>query len=619
MIFSSLITAQKGKAFLKALLHSCAIIMILSGIALAADRDVIIGYDKPVGVLEKEQVQSHSGMVKKDFHLVNAISARVPEDRIEEMRKGPGIRYIVNDTIYKAADEYSSSWGVQYIGSKSVHNQNIIGTGVKIAVLDTGIDYNHEDLRSNYKGGYDFVNNDQDPWDDNCLSYYKTCHGTHVSGIIAAEHNGIGVVGVAPGASIYAVKVLDGGGFGTASLVLSGIEWAKNNGMNIISMSIESTENNSAVFDAVNAAYNSGILLVAAGGNTRGGAVLYPAAYDSVIAVTAIDQNGQRASFSPIGQKIEVAAPGVGINSTVQGGYGFLSGTSMAAPHVTGVAALIFSTNFADVNHDGLSDNKDVREIIRNSAYDAGSPGKDDVYGYGIVDASNALLGISAYANADLSITKDDGVSRIIAGDGKTYTYIIAVKNHGPSDATGVQIFDTWPGGFIRGTVTTSQGTCDTAINFTCDLGILPRDGTANINVSYTVPNTSIGNYTNRIEVRSTGADNNASNNIAEDKNIVEILLNLIVKSDSPNKNAKKVSLSKGNYSLTITNRNLSKVNMKVYENGVFRNNLSSSYKLRRSQVVNSNINITAPELDFMFIPYGDKGSMGTVTIRRSS
>lgn len=625
---------QKGRAVLKATLYSCVIIIILSGIALAADLDVIIGYHDPVGVSENEQIQSHGGEVKKDFHLVNAISARIPEDKIEEMKKDPGVVYIMNDTIFRSTDEYSSSWGVQYIGSQPVYNQNIDGTGIKIAVLDTGIDYNHPDLAGNYKGGYDFVNNDPDPWDDNCLSLYKTCHGTHVSGIIAAEHNGIGVVGVAPGASIYAVKVLDGGGFGTASTVLSGIEWAKNNGMNIISMSLESTENNTAVLDAVNAAYNSGILLVAAGGNTGGGPVLYPAAYDSVIAVTAIDQNGQRASFSPVDQKIEVAAPGVRINSTVcivadlshclQGGYGYLSGTSMATPHVTGVAALIFSTNFADANGDGLKDNKDVREIIRNTAFDAGMPGKDDVYGYGIVDASKALLGIStyansAYANADLSITKDDGVSRIIAGDMKTYTYIITVMNNGPSDASGVQIFDTWPSGFIRGTMTTSQGTCDTAINFTCDLGTIPKDGTANINVSYTVPNTSTGNYTNRVEVESTSTDNNASNNIADDKNIVEIILNLVVKSDSPKKNAKQVSLLTGNYSITINNSRLSEIEMNVYENGVFRKDLSSEYELKKLQVINFNINIESPKLDFIFIPYGDKGSTGAVTIRRSS
>lgn len=515
-------------------------------------------------------------------------------------------------------DEYSSSWGVKYIGSQQVYNQNIIGTGVKIAVLDTGIDYNHPDLAGNYKGGYNFVYNNADPWDDNCLSYFKTCHGTHVSGTIASEHNGIGVAGVAPGSSIYAVKVLDGGGFGGASLVVSGIEWAVNNGMNIISMSLGSTENNTAVLDAVNAAYDAGILLVASGGNTNGGPVSYPAAYDSVIAVTAIDQNGQKASFSPIDQKIEVAAPGVNINSTVQSGYGLLSGTSMAAPHVTGLAALIFSTNYPDVNGDGIRDNKDVREIIRNTAFDAGIPGKDDVYGYGIVDASRALLGISAYANADLSITKDDGVSTITANDGKTYTYNIAVKNNGPSDASAVKVIDTWPAGFTRGAITPSQGTCDTAVNFTCDLGSIAKDGTATITINYIVPNISAGNYTNSVKVNSATTDYNTGNNIAEDKNNVivnnDIVLVLVKKRDD---DAKKVSLLKGNYSITINNVNLSRIDMNVFENDRFRKDLSSTYRLNKSQVINFNMNIVSRKLDIKFIPYGDRGSTGIVRIKR--
>ncbi len=608
---------QKGKVVLNVALSACAIIIILSGMALAADRDVIIVYNKSIGDPEKELVtQSHGGEVEKDFHIINAVSAIIPEDKIEEVKNDPRVAYIVNDTIFSMTDEYSSSWGVQYIGSQPVHNQNIIGAGVKIAVLDTGIDYNHPDLAGNYKGGYDFVNNDPDPWDDNCLSYFKTCHGTHVSGTIAAEHNGIGVVGVAPGSSIYAVKVLDVGGFGAASLVVSGIEWAKNNGMNIISMSLGSTENNTAVLDAVNAAYDSGILLVAAGGNTGGGPVSYPAAYDSVIAVTAIDQNGQKASFSPIDQKIEVAAPGVSIYSTVQSGYGLLSGTSMAVPHVTGLAALIFSTNYPDVNGDGKRDNKDVREIIRNTAFDAGIPGKDDVYGYGIVDVSRALLGISAYA--DLLITKDDGVSAITANDGKTYTYNITVKNNGPSDASGVKVIDTWPAGFTRGAITPSQGTCDTAVNFTCDLGSIAKDGMATITVNYIVPNISAGNYTNRVEINSATTDYNTSNNIAEDKNRVivnnDIVLVLVKKKDD---DAKKVSLLKGNYSITINNVNLSRIDMNVYENDRLRKDLSSIYKLKKSQVINFNMNIVSRKLDIKFIPYGDRGSTGIITIKR--
>ncbi len=624
----------KCKGFMKIALYTCAIIVILSGMAFAADRNVIIGYYKPVGVSENENVQSHGGMVKKDFHLINAISANMPEDKIEEMKKDSRVKYVVNDTIYRATDEYSSSWGVRYIGSQPVHNQNINGTGVKIAVLDTGIDFTHPDLIGSYKGGYDFVNNDPVPWDDNCHQggFGNVCHGTHVSGTIAAEYNGFGVVGVAPGASIYAVKVLDGGGGGSASNIISGIEWAKTNGMNIISMSFGKDENNTAMLDAVNAAYGSGILLIASGGNTYGGLVIYPAAYDSVIAVTAIDQNGINASFSPKGQKIEVAAPGVNINSTVciipdafatqclQQGYGLLSGTSMAAPHVTGVAALIFSTNFPDVSGDGKKDNEDVRKIIDSTAFDIGDPGKDDIYGYGIVDASKALLGISAYESADLSITKDDGISEMIAGDGKTYTYTIVVKNNGFLDASNVKISDIWPVGFTRGEVNISSGSCDitaSPTNFTCDLGAVAKDGTSTVTVKYTVPPNMSGNYTNRVEVSSTTLDNNLDNNVAEDKNIVDIRLNLLV-SENPKNNAKNVSLSQGNYSIKINNTNLSELKMLVYENGILRKDLSSNFEFRGPGVKNLEMNVQN-NVKIEFIPYGKRKSTGFVTIRRSS
>jgi subtilisin len=376
------------------------IIGMTNGCALAADHNVIIGFHQSNITEETNLVHDNGGKLKKTFHLITAVSANMSDENISKLKKDSRIAYIVNDSIFQAADEYTSAWGVKYIGSQPVHSNNIIGAGVKIAVLDTGIDYTHPDLKDNYKGGFDFVNNDSDPWDDNCLSYYKTCHGTHVSGTIAAELNGFGVVGVAPGASIYAAKVLDGGGFGAASLVVSGLEWAVNNKMNIASMSLESTENNTAVLDAVNAAYDSGVLLVAAAGNTNGKSVLYPAAYDSVIAVTAIDQNDQRAVFSPIDSKIELAAPGVNVNSTIcmatqantclTEGYGLLNGTSMAAPHVTGVAALVLSLDMTKTN-------KEVRTILQNTARHVGDQGRNNVYGFGVVDASNATLGIPTY------------------------------------------------------------------------------------------------------------------------------------------------------------------------------------------------------------------------------
>lgn len=609
---------QKSSAILKIALCSCIVLIILNGTALAADRDVIVGYKKPVGAPEKKLITDNGGTVKKNLNVINAVSARIPENNIKNLKNNSNIKYIVNDTVFKASDEYSSSWGVQYIGSRAVHDQNINGTGVKVAILDTGIDYNHPDLNTNYKGGYDFVFNDADPMDDS-TGISVNSHGTHAAGIIAAQNNGVGPVGVAPKADIYAVKVLDGAGFGMASFIISGLEWAMINGADIISMSIESTENNPALLEAINAANNSGILLVAAGGNDRTGTgtVKYPAAYDAVIAVTAIDQNGLKASFSPIDPKIEISAPGVNVLSTViGGGYGTRSGTSMAAPHATGAAALIFSSNFPDVNGDGKRDHMDVREIIRNSAFDVGDPGHDNIYGYGLLDVSNATLGISAFAFADLSITVDDGVSKITSGN--TYIYSITVKNNGPSDASGVRVFDTWPAGFIRGAMTLSQGTCDTAVNFSCDLGTLAKNAIANIDISYTVPDTvSPGNYTNIAMVTSTSSDNNAGNNTAQDINIVEVILDLIVKHGPPDESAKNVSLLNGNYSIIINNSNLSKIYMMVYENGILREDLSAKFKLNKSQFISFNMNFASPELDFVFVPYGDNGSTGRITIRR--
>lgn len=619
------------KKKVKVLLYLCVIIMTMTGVALAADREVIVGFSKTISSdkEKKIEIENYNGTVKKNFHIINAASAKVPEEKIDAMKNNPRIKYVINNTKYEMSDEYTSSWGVQYIGSQNVHNQDVNGAGINISVLDTGIDYNHEDLKDNYKGGYNFVFDNADPWDDNCLSIYKTCHGTHVSGIIVAESNGLGIIGVAPRSNIYALKVLDGGGFGAADMIISGIEWAMGNGSNIISMSLQSPEDNIALFEAINAAYNQGILIVAAAGNTNGGNVVFPAAYDNVIAVTAIDQNAQRASFSPIDKKIELAAPGVNINSTVRGGYAYLSGTSMSAPYVAGVAALVYSTNYPDVNGDGIRNNTDVRKILQDSALDVGIAGRDDIYGYGIVDASKAVLGYSTYA--DLSVTIDDGISNITAGDGNLYNYTITVKNKGPGDASSVRLFDKWPNEFTRNSITPSQGVCDTLMNFTCDLGDIVNGGTATVIAQYMVPeNTYTGSYTNTVEVNSTNTDYNTGNNIAQDNNTVNefnITLNLI-KADricDSNKfsidklyacDAQEATLTKGNYSIIINNINLTMVNINVYEDGDLKRDLSSKYPLSKSQVVNTNLTVNWSKSDIVFIPYGVKGSTAQVIIR---
>lgn len=471
----------------------CCVIFMISGVVLAEDRDVIIGFHQPVGPPEKVLIHEHGGVVKKSFHLIPAIAAKVPENTIEKLKTNPRVAYVECDLKFEAAaDEYTSSWGVQHIGSDIVHAQGINGTGIKIAILDTGIDYDHEDLNDNYKGGISFVQDQQGnvvpgDYDDSYNS-----HGTHVAGIIAAENNGIGVIGVAPNAEIYAVKVLDGAGFGLSSWMVSGIQWAVDNNMDIATMSIQSTEDSQALHDAVDNAYDSGILIVAAGGNSNGSSVRYPAAYDSVIAVTATDADDNLASFSPVGQEIELAAPGVGINSTIKGGYGFMDGTSMAAPHVAGVAALILSSDFLDVNGDGVRDNNDVRTLLHN-AIDLGDPGRDNLYGYGLADAQMAVMEISGTREFTLTRTR------------------------GP-----------------------------------------------------------------------------------------------------PKNNAGNIKLLKGNYSVLMDNINLSEIDMKVYENGVIRNDLSSRNNFKKPttpQNICVDLNVT-DTLEIVFIPYGYRGSTGYVTIR---
>jgi subtilisin len=282
-------------------------------------------------------------------------------------------------TVYAVDAELDNSWGVQRIGSGTVHDGGNTGTGVKIAIVDTGVDYNHPDLDANYMGGYDFVNGDTDPMDDRG-------HGTHVAGSACAEDNDSGVVGVAPDCSLYALKVLNASGSGSWSGIIAAMQWAVDEGIQVANLSLGSSMNPGgtvqAAFDNAEAA---GVLIVAAAGNSgnprgKGNNVIYPARYDSVIAVAATDSSDNRAGFSSTGDQVEMAAPGVGVNSTkLGGGYIEYNGTSMASPHVAGTAALVIAAGIAD-----------VRTQLQTTADDLGKSGRDPQYGYGLVNAAEA-------------------------------------------------------------------------------------------------------------------------------------------------------------------------------------------------------------------------------------
>ena len=353
---------------------------------------VLIGFKEKPGPPEQALIKGLGGKIKYTYNLIPAIAASVPDVAIEALKKNPNITNIELDSkVYALDTELDNSWGVKRIGAGLVHDSGNNGEGIKIAIIDTGIDYDHPDLAANYAGGYDFVNKDNDPMDDD-ITYG---HGTHVSGIVAALDNGSGVVGVAPKAKLYALKVLDDSGTGYVSDVVFAIQWATdpdgdgsaNDRLDIINMSLGGRKNIFLEW-ACNLAYLDGLLLVAAAGNDE--AVCYPAAYSRVIAVSATDydyMNGNDilANFSSVGPEVELAAPGVNINSTLLGGgYVTHDGTSMASPHVAGTAALVWAENPS-------WSNKDVRKCLQNSAEDINL--LDTEQGYGLVDAENAVLG----------------------------------------------------------------------------------------------------------------------------------------------------------------------------------------------------------------------------------
>ncbi len=233
-------------------------------------------------------------------------------------------------------DDPEQPWGIRRVNAAaawtSPKNQ---GQGISVAVIDTGISRGHPDLAGVVAGGFNAYDpNSPEDWDDD------EGHGSHVAGTIAAKRDGAGVVGVAPLVKLYAVKVLDKNGNGRYSDVIAGIEWAVKKKIPIANMSLGASEGSEALRRAVASASKAGLTIVAAAGNS-GKAVGYPASYPETIAVGASDAQDEAAPFSSRGAAVDFIAPGVKIKSVkLGGGWVEHSGTSMAAPHVAGLAAL---------------------------------------------------------------------------------------------------------------------------------------------------------------------------------------------------------------------------------------------------------------------------------------
>jgi type VII secretion-associated serine protease mycosin len=308
---------------------------------------------------------------------------------------------IPNDTYYS-----TYQWNLPQIRAPYAWAVSTGSSDVIVAVLDSGADLTHPDLQGQLVAGYDFVNGDDNPSDNEG-------HGTHVAGIVAAHtNNGQGVAGVAWGSKIMPVKVLDWRGRGTHSQGADGIIWATGQGARIINLSLGGESSSATLQNAVNYAYDHGVLVVAAAGNEyeEGNPVIYPAAYPHVLAVAATGDQDEHADYSETGTYVDVAAPGGNpssswdanpdhwILSTYWRGAGYgeylqVAGTSQAAPHVAGLAALVWSVS------PSLS-NDQVEQVIEETAVDLGNPGRDDVFGHGRIDAYAALVRASCGASA---------------------------------------------------------------------------------------------------------------------------------------------------------------------------------------------------------------------------
>ena len=316
------------------------------------ERKIVVFDETVVNEAAQETIAGRFGTPLKSLPLINGWVVVLPPRAAEDLVGIPGVLRVDDDVRVTASGirvaappagkgkpkpaqpDQVLPWGVDRIDADNAWATST-GTGVKVAIIDTGISSTHPDLT--VLGGVNTIDPNKSWNDDNG-------HGSHVAGIVAARNNTIGVVGVAYAADLYAVKVLNRNGSGWLSDVIEGLQWAKDNGADVVNMSLGSSSDVQSFHDAVIELHNAGIVQIAAAGNSGPGdnTVSYPAAYAEVIAVSATDSTDGQPSWSSRGPQVDLAAPGASIYSTYKGdSYATLSGTSMASPHVAGAAALL--------------------------------------------------------------------------------------------------------------------------------------------------------------------------------------------------------------------------------------------------------------------------------------
>jgi len=392
--------------------------LIVAGIVMAKTN--LNSYDVPTSFLSKFKEDEIIVKFRGDtepFRIIKVPSGKIGENLKEFLKRGDVVyaepNYIAFALMTPNDPYFSYQWHLANPVSGGIQMDKAwdISTGensVKVAVVDTGIAYENyskycqaPDLAQTcFLSGYDFINGDSHPNDDNN-------HGTHVAGTIAqSTNNNQGVAGVAFNTCLMPVKVLDSQGSGSYAVVAQGIRWATDQGAKIINLSLGGSASDNTLKEAVKYAFEKGVTVIAACGNENSANCLFPAAYDEyVISVGATQYDEQKAPYSNYGPSLDLMAPGGNTKidqnndgyvdgvlqqtfksslQTCNFGYYFFQGTSMAAPHVSGVAALLLAKGNAN-------NPQEIRTILQETAKDLGVAGRDDVYGYGLIDAYAAL------------------------------------------------------------------------------------------------------------------------------------------------------------------------------------------------------------------------------------
>jgi thermitase len=312
------------------------------------------------------------------FHLVS--TTKNVKKLIDIYNKLDEVEYVEPNYIFKTSyvpndSFYPFQYGPQKVQAPSAWDVTRSNSGIKIAIVDTGVQLNHPDLTSKLFPGYNFVDGNTNPSDGNG-------HGTHVAGIAAAATNNVsGIAGMAPLASILPLRALDNTGNGTLNNIANAIIYAADQGAQVINLSLGGSQGSVTLENAINYAWGKGSVILAAAGNEGTNTLTYPAYYENAIAVASTDSNDQRSSFSNYGTWVEVAAPGSNILSTYIGSnYAYLSGTSMACPRVAGLAALLAAQG---------KNNVEIREDIQSTA----DPilGTGSYWTYGRINANRAV------------------------------------------------------------------------------------------------------------------------------------------------------------------------------------------------------------------------------------